>query len=250
MKRVQYFSDLHMEMRDYDITAFDDVEADLVILAGDIGVGVNGVRWAAKVFKCPVLYVAGNHEFYHHEFGLLIEDMKNRATGTNVTVLEDDSVVINDIRYVGSTLWTDFNLYGYAEQAMDNAADCMSDFHLIRGRSGPLQPIETVQRHERSAAYISKVISISKEPVVVITHHTPSKLTVPPKYANDGLTPAFSSNLDSVIRPPVIAWICGHTHHSGQWDVHGIPILSNQWGYPSEGKALPRMSLGNLVEAP
>lgn len=239
LRRVVFMSDLHMEMRGYDPSVFSNVDADLVILAGDIGVGIEGVRWAQKAFKCPVLYVAGNHEFYRHDFAYLIEDMRDVAAGSNVTILENDAVVIDGIRFIGSTLWTNFKYFGgeLFRPSIMEADRCMNDFHLIRGSLGPLTPPETIDRHEVSRRFLEKEIEASKEPVVVITHHTPSKVTTATKYELSLLTAAFTSNLDALIREPVVAWICGHTHHSGAWRVNGVPVLSNQWGYPSEFSA-------------
>lgn len=236
LERVVFMSDLHMEMRGYDPKAFDHVDADLVILAGDIGVGIDGVHWAKKAFKCRVLYVAGNHEFYHHDFTCLIEELRDAAKGSNVTILENDAVVINGIRYLGCTLWTDFKYHGEMtyRTAMLDAEQMMNDFHIIRGAKGPLMPAETVERHNISRRFLEREIAASNEPVVVITHHTPSKVTTEQKYALSMLTAAFTSDLDDLFQPKVLAWICGHTHNSGAWRVKGVPLLSNQWGYPRE----------------
>jgi len=103
---------LHIEFEDFAPPATD---ADVVILAGDIGVGIGGMQWAEARFPGrPVIYVPGNHEFYHHDL-TLIDELKVEAPDY-IHVLNDDQVVIDDVRFLGSILWTDFALFGEADR--------------------------------------------------------------------------------------------------------------------------------------
>ena len=93
--KLHFLNDLHIEFEDFAPPATD---ADFVILAGDIGVGLEGLRWAEERFpNQPVIYVPGNHEFYHHDL-TLIEDMKALAP-EHIHVLNDDQVVIGGVRF-------------------------------------------------------------------------------------------------------------------------------------------------------
>jgi predicted phosphodiesterase len=96
--RIQLLSDLHNEFyRHSGAPDIADSDADVVILAGDIDVGVHGLTWAiseAQRLDKPIIYVAGNHEFYHHDLALLEELRQIAAGNERVHVLENDEVVI------------------------------------------------------------------------------------------------------------------------------------------------------------
>ena len=113
--RLHILSDLHLEFAPFDIPK---TNADVVILAGEVHTGKNGMRWIAENLpKVPVVYVLGNHEFYGQKTPTLIQELKQLAKGTNISLLENDSVEIGDTEFMGATLWTDFRLDG-AQKAM------------------------------------------------------------------------------------------------------------------------------------
>ena len=153
-KKILYLSDLHLEFTGYKPDHLPSQGEDLVVLAGDIGVGVKGIRWAKDTFRDrEVVYVLGNHEFYGNDFVGLVDYAKNYAAGSNVNVLECDSIEIDGLRILGCSLWTDFKLFGADRQGemMRFAQAYMSDYvdiHSPRGRR--LIPSETLQRCERS----------------------------------------------------------------------------------------------------
>ena len=107
--------------------------ADVVILAGDIARPERGAEFALG-FDKPVLYVPGNHEFYGSSFRATVAELKARCAGSHVHVLDDDEIVIDGVRFLGSTLWTDFMLFGTEGRAMavDAAQAFMRDFSRIR----------------------------------------------------------------------------------------------------------------------
>ena len=128
--RIHLLSDLHLEFADLDVPK---VDVDLVILAGDIAKGVQGIAWAKRTFNVPVIYVAGNHEYYiDRRVPVPMEDtpqaMRFQAQGTHVHFLENEAVTIGDVRFLGATTWTDFYLYGDAHTGMEAASSVMSDF--------------------------------------------------------------------------------------------------------------------------
>jgi len=244
--RIRYLSDLHLEFTDYQPKTIPSVGEDVVVLAGDIGVGAEGIRWACGAFEDrPVLYVLGNHEFYWNHFIELLDEARAMTEGTPVRILENESVVLGGVRFLGATFWTDFKLFGSQRQGQCmEVASCMSDYmQILTGPAGMLRnvkPADTLARHKASRTWLNREIGLSKEPCVVITHHGPSFHTCEAEYRNDLLTAAFLNNADDLLRPPVKAWIYGHTHQVLNFEISGVPVLSNQRGYPS--KPVPNFS--------
>jgi predicted phosphohydrolase len=128
--RVHILSDLHLEFAPFTPA---DVNADIVVLAGDTHTGRNGIKWCLNAFpRRPVIYVLGNHEFYGQKIPKLVLELKEMARGSNVHVLENDCVHFDDTVFVGATLWTDFRLNGDVVLAEAAAQIGMTDFRRIR----------------------------------------------------------------------------------------------------------------------
>ena len=106
--KLQILSDLHLEFAPCQIV---NTDADVVILAGDIHLGDRGYKWAEQNIKNKeVIYVLGNHEFYKEATPRLFEKLKKETKGTNIHVLENESISIGGVKFLGCTLWTDFEL--------------------------------------------------------------------------------------------------------------------------------------------
>ena len=232
--KLHILNDLHTEFGDFEPPA---TTADVVVLAGDIGVGMGGLRWAADRFPDrPVVYVPGNHEFYHHDLGL-IDELKSRAP-ENVHVLNDDQLVVGDVRFLGSVLWTDFALFGEADRflAMRHARQRMADFSIIQHHGQRFTPEEAVRLHTASRDWL---VAMLAEPfagkTVVVTHHAPSSRSVHPRFARDLLTPAFASSLETLMDGDRAAlWLHGHMHESFDYEIHGTRVICNPRGYAPE----------------
>ena len=196
--KLHILNDLHIEFEDFDPPATD---ADVVILAGDIGVGVEGLRWAEERFPDrPMIYVPGNHEFYHHDLSL-IEELKEQAP-EHIHVLNDDQVTIDGVRFLGSVLWTDFGLFGEADRlfAMQQVRQQMTDFSIIRNGGQRFTPEDAIRLHTASRGWLVTMLAEHfAGKTVVVTHHAPSSRSVHPRYASDLLTPAFASNLENLM---------------------------------------------------
>lgn len=241
--RIRYLSDLHLEF-DCPKQPLPSCGEDLIVLAGDIHIGTQGIAWARQVFpQTPVLYLLGNHEFYGHHFDHLIAEARSACVDSNVQLLENDSVVMDGIRFLGCTLWTDFHLLGEArrDEALEEAGLCMNDFLRISrgpvGRRRCVLPIETAERHLMSRRWLEREIAQSAEPVVVLSHHAPCVGTSHPQFDGDLLSTAFASDLTALMQPAVKAWIFGHTHFNVDFEIAGTRVLSNQRGYPREDVA-------------
>jgi len=153
--------------------------------------------------------------------------------------LENQSVQIGDLTFLGCTLWTDCGLWPKRAEAMEAAKDFMSDYKLIQTSSGRLHPKDTVKLHQASLAWLRAQLQFSKpEKTVIVTHHAPSEKSIPSRYAGDILNGAFASDLKTVIKEcQVLLWIHGDTHHCVDYRIGETRIYSNQRGYPSEREA-------------
>ncbi len=229
--KLHILNDLHIEFEDFEPPATD---ADVIVLAGDIGVGTGGLRWAeAKFPERPVIYVPGNHEFYHHDIAL-IDELKSEAPD-NIHVLNDDQVIIGEVRFLGSVLWTDFAVFGEADKffAMQQARQQMADFSIIQNHGQRFTPEDAARLHTASRDWLAVMLA---EPfagkTVVVTHHAPSSRSVHPRYAHDLLTPAFASKLENLMDGGRAAlWLHGHMHESFDYEVYGTRVICNPRGY-------------------
>jgi len=234
--RLQVFSDLHLEFGPFEPPIKNP---DVVVLAGDIHQGTEGVKWARTIWPdCPVIYVLGNHEFYRHSIPELIPALKREAKGSNVHVLENDIITIDDFVFLGCSLWTNFQLWPDARAAMSFANGEMSDFGLIKKREGNklFDAEDSAKIHAASVRWLERQMS-RHDPArtIVVTHHAPSSRSIPPQNAGNMLNAAFASNLDSLIRASSIPlWIHGHTHYNVDYKLGRTRIYSNQRGYPTE----------------
>jgi predicted phosphodiesterase len=251
--RIHALSDIHLECGDWsrepDVRTID---ADVTVLAGDIGVGLQGVEWAIKAFDRPTIYICGNHEFYG---GVPMPDLnaqlRARCKGTHVHFLENESVVIEGVRFLGCSLWTDFQLRGQDEastnKAMRYAGEYMTDYQVITvgtqasDKSGPfkrlraemLTPQYTQDFHWASAAWLQAALS---QPfagtTVVVTHHAPSARSLSKEKEATLIGAAYASNLEHLLGAARSAlWIHGHVHEPRDYQISGTRIICNPRGY-------------------
>ena len=231
--KLHILSDLHIEFDDFNIP---DVDADLVILAGDIHVKDKGLKWILRQnLKIPVIYVLGNHEFYNNRFPKLIDKLKRQARGTNVHILENDAIDIGGIHFFGCTLWSDMELFGDRSTAIAEAAEGMNDYHLIWNNETHrmLTPQETVAWHKQSAKKLREFLETDDpRKSVMVTHSVPSIQSIPERFQDHVLVPAFASNMENLIQEfsPRL-WIHGHTHDSIDYQIGKTRIICNPRGY-------------------
>ncbi len=237
--RIHVVSDLHVEFG----APFEppEVGADVLVLAGDIGLGTAGValarRWAQER---PVLFVAGNHEYYRHALPALTAELREAAAGSAVHVLENDEVVIEGVRFLGCTLWSDFMAGGAGEleRSMSLCAQLLSDYEVIRwseeGRL--LQPADTRALHVASRRWLTERLAAPHAgPTVIVTHHAPLVRRNPLSRVGRAIGGAFASDLTELMQGDRVAlWIYGHTHRAADLHVDGTRLVSNPRGYPHE----------------
>ena len=237
--RIRVLSDLHLEFADWRPPK---VEADVVVLAGDIHVGAKGVEWARRSFpSTPVVYVPGNHEFYGGHIQDMAQEMVMEGRRLGVEVLDRRGAIISGMRFLGATLWTDFALGGTdpgsIDRAMADAQFGMYDFHVIRcGNDRMFRPADARSTHLEQAGWLRRQLA-EEFPggTIVVTHHLPHRLSIHPKYGASDLNPGFASDLSKLMGPRVSVWIHGHTHESFDYVVNGTRVVCNPRGYaPTE----------------
>lgn len=205
---------------------------DVLVLAGDIGQGWRAMPRFGPA-GIPAIYVAGNHEFYRGHIKRINVELKQCARTVSIHYLSEDAVVIDGVRFLGTTLWTDFALYpGRERESMDAARQQISDFSWIRTSNGFFTPEQSVVMHRVARQWLGEQLSTPFDgPTVVVTHHAPSARSIAPQFVDHPLNPAFVSEI-SELAGLADVWIHGHSHHSFDYDWNGTRVVANPRGYP------------------
>lgn len=265
--KIQIVSDLHLEWSTIDI--LNSENADVLVLSGDIMVAetmhdkpapnsynfnepeqyTNDMSTAQKfrlfLKNCSlnfphVVYVAGNHEFYNGRWVASIQHMRDECLPfSNIHFLECDSVVIDDVTFVGGTLWTDMNKKD--PMTLHAIRDMMNDFRKIRRDDlgfVRLKPADVVMRHDKTLEYINTVVSAdTNKKYVVVGHHAPSHLSIHEYYKDETImNGGYTSDLSNFIldRPQIKLWTHGHMHTPFDYLIGTTRIVCNPRGYESE----------------
>ena len=232
--KIHVLSDLHLEFSGFEPAGHD---ADVVVIAGDLHKKERGLEWIAEHFPGkPVIYVAGNHEFYGAALPRLTAKLQKKTRGTNVHFLERAAVDISGIRFLGATLWTDYRLLGPAHTGMAAAEEVMNDFKRIRvsPQYRRLRAFDLQKLHFATLRFLDQELR-DPRPTIVVTHHAPSAKSVVEADRSDLLSSAYASDLDAKIEAwAPLVWIHGHTHHAVAYQIGATRVLSNPRGYPDE----------------
>jgi Icc-related predicted phosphoesterase len=260
--KIAYGSDLHLEFHDLEFT---NQEADILVLAGDIMIAqflhdhtpesiqktldqnnelgerqLEAVKYRAFLKRVSdrfphTIMIAGNHEFYHGRWYQSIETLKEEVGQfDNIYFLEDQIKTINDVLFIGSTLWTDMNKNDWHTKYQVKTG--MSDFRLIKNdkeKYRSITPDDVILRHAKSLEFIKTTAANATKPIVVVTHHLPSDLSIDNQYKDQYLmNGAYRSNLENFILENTIKlWICGHTHHKHSYMLGETKVVCNPRGY-------------------
>ena len=232
--RLHVLSDLHVEFAPFSPP---QIAADVVVLAGDIHPGKQSLAWIRQTFPdVPVVFVPGNHEFYGQAIPKLVGDLKGASAGSNIHILSDDIVSLGGVRFLGATLWTDFNLFGTPSISGTHAASVMTDYKRIRlsPSFSKLKGLDTARFHGRSLRWLEQQLAEPfPGPTIVVTHHAPSIRCLDPRLHGDALSPAYASSLEAFVQGCGAAlWIHGHTHWATDFLLGSTRVVSNQRGYP------------------
>ena len=239
--KILALSDLHLESgQSPKLEPALVAEAEVIVLAGDIHVGTDGLHWARWRFPDhPIIYVPGNHEYYGHHINKLGLELRRTAKELDICLLDNDMTEIHGVRFIGATLWTDFALFQreHIGSAMLAAKAYLRDFSIITfGTTGWMTPADSVKLHFVSRDYIAKHLAEPHDgPTVVVTHHLPSAECVVERYRGYLTSAAFASRLETLLDKANL-WICGHTHDRVMLpgrDEYGR-LFCNPHGYPNE----------------
>jgi len=251
--KIHLISDLHVDIHHNAWTPPNDFERDVVLCVGDVMAPASfAVRWLRENFpEDRIVYVMGNHEYYSDgrpkapegaktTFELEKIRAREAAAAFGVNLLDDDTVVIEGVRFVGSTLWTDFSQRPEGMRLADASREAtsrsgMNDYRLIktgRGRSKDmLEPRQTIDANKAAVAFIEATLAEPFDgPTVVATHHVPVPNDGTPKgldwcYFND------LSHLFNDANSPDL-WCHGHVHRSVDRVFGRTRLMANPRGYP------------------
>ena len=235
--KIKLLSDLHLEFHSY---TYQGCDSGVVVLAGDIHKGLKGIKWAIDNIKDkPVIYVMGNHEFYGETQQKLIKKARILVEGTNIHFLENESICIDGVNFLGCTLWTEYNLFGTYPLALLECQSNMNDYRYIRRLPSYslIRAVDIARIHRDSISWLcQELVSKSDLVNVVITHHGPSRKSLKIGTENMLISAGYASDLESIIEQhKPSAWLHGHTHECNDYHVHGCRIVCNPRGYPGEG---------------
>ncbi|OGA03708.1 MAG: hypothetical protein A3H35_07250 [Betaproteobacteria bacterium RIFCSPLOWO2_02_FULL_62_17] len=246
--RILVLSDLHLEVRQISLP---EVAADIVVLAGDIDTGAAGIEWAKRTFRVPVLYVAGNHEYYDGEFNQVQQALQDAAVGSDVMVLDCQALFRNSIRFLGCSLWTDYSLamHEAREDVIERSRRFNPDHRCIHMGEHAFSPEDAIALCRRHRSWLEARLA---EPfdgsTVVITHFAPHRGSIASQFLDHPANPGFIVDLDELMGRADL-WIHGHTHTAFDYEVRGTRIVSNPRGYENEDtgfKADRIVEIGNI----
>ncbi|MBU2803128.1 metallophosphoesterase [Acidithiobacillus caldus] len=249
---LRVLSDLHVDVNPPHLVRLAPLTTDaesILVLAGDYGSPKKLADWlklAAGSFLHTVV-ILGNHDYWGMSVERAPEKWRESLANhlpesifSRVTLLERDTVDVAGIRFIGTTLWSDFDEGD--PWALRAAQETMQDHKRIRARCGTKRflPQDALRWHRDTRRWLEGAMAEPwGGPKVVLTHHAPSWASLHPHFRADDLAGAYASRLDETIRTAaqsgVCLWVHGHTHHAVDYVQDGVRILSNPFGYPSEG---------------
>jgi Icc-related predicted phosphoesterase len=252
--RIQVFSDLHVDVAAArPITV--DANVDAVVVAGDTCQGAQEsfahVRRIVPM-SIPVVMILGNHEYYGRCLPEELAIARAKAPAYGIHLLENDTALIGDVRFVGCTLWTDYRIFDSANvpAAMRAAAQGLNDHRRITWSKRPwarFRPAQALLLHSGSRKFLQTVMQAKHQgATVVITHHAPHPRSLHPRYEKDLLSAAYVSDLeDLILAAAPKLWLHGHVHASFDYAVGKTRVLCNPHGYGNEN---PDFNPGLVVE--
>ncbi len=271
--KLQLLSDLHLESNP-GFAPEPAPDADLLVLAGDIGSYQSGSALTAlddhdfglgrfsplRGWPVPVLFVPGNHEYDGLDFDEAHLRLRETCTRLGITWLERECLVLSGVRFVGTTLWSDFDALGpLAGQALPEtpAAHTLPGGYTaqLKARDKPFraanwylrktgttrggEPWLAAQVREQARVCQQWLANALAQPhdgtTVVVTHFAPSLRSADPRYGQVPGTAGFCNALDALL-PCAQLWLHGHLHCPSDYVHEGCRVLANPLGYASKGE--------------
>lgn len=219
-------------------------DADVLVLAGDIGDPVEksdvylGLLKEFKKTYRHVVLVAGNHEHYkikNYDRTSTYACLKKICDEAEVIFLEKNSVIIERVRFIGTTLWSKANSatmfsLGDFGRVFDDTVEYNDEFK---------QCFEWLKKELNKEADLATDAK-DYDHCVVVTHHLPSHQLCHErfKYYSVLNTAFYTDILDKLSMSRVKYWFCGHTHEAMVKNIKGkdgeVTVIVNPLGYPKE----------------
>lgn len=254
--KIRFMSDLHCEFDlqevaqpNFHIPEHEDDSETVLILAGDLGLCAKPQSYEIifsqiERFK-KTIFIMGNHEAYHYNYWAAKDRMFDLCVQygeDKLVFLEDDFIVIDDVAFIGSTMWTDMG--NESHDVILCAQLYMNDYKLIKfnkdysvysPRTHILHPRDTIALHRKSVPFIFDAVKKFREDgkkTVVMSHMAPSYQSISEAYSGSILNGAYASNLDEeIIAGGPNLWFHGHVHSTFDYMVGDTRVLCNPRGY-------------------
>jgi hypothetical protein len=254
---INPLADLHTDIERNGLDSMPAVDADVTVISGDAAApGTLALRKIRELYPDrgrPLIYVRGNHDYYsfydkhHPELRTTWEEQNARMPGVaadlGIILLDDSTVEIGDVLFIGATLWTDFAVrppYMQHSDAARTATKGMNDYRAIKtgkGRSRDmLLPAQTIAAHRVSVAFIERTLADrpAGQAAVVVTHHAPSPRSLLRFPALSDLDWCYASDLEHLMTGDAAPqlWLHGHIHRNRDYTVGDCRVVANPRGYP------------------
>jgi predicted phosphohydrolase len=244
---ILIFSDLHVDCRPLQFNNLLSHKESIAIVAGDIS-SFNSPTFLPTIKELSylvkyLLFTPGNHEYYGCDIiTSKLKAIENLKQYPNVIFLDNTTFILDNVKFIGTTLWTDMNKNDWF--AKHSAKNNMNDFHIIRNNGNVFTPDDSIELFNNNVSFIKDELELSKQDDniytnVVVTHHAPSYKSILPKYLHDSCNPAFASDLSELILNNNIKyWIHGHMHSFINYTIGDTNIICNPRGYNNKENPL------------
>ena len=232
MLRLQLVSDLQLELHEQNglqvpFTVLPGV--DLVVLAGNVGGCMRGMEFAREL-KVQVLYVPGTQEHSGLEVDQTTMVMKFEAINSRVKVLQNNSVVIGGVRFLGTTLWPDFGTPAHPGRL----ALAMAPYEGIRHKAHPIPYAALLWHHRCAVAWLAKRLAQPfKGPTVVVSHHPPHPKSIPLHGPEDPIAQTNQTRLTQLMESASF-WLHGGVSAACDYRIGTTRVVANPFGSPTE----------------
>jgi hypothetical protein len=258
--RLQLLSDLHLETESYEPQPAPG--AELLVLAGDVDSGWTGLRRFFRDWPVPVLFVPGNHEYDRRDFDRARADLRALSDELGFVMLDDQACVRSDeqgrrVRFLGSTRWSDFELFGAAErQRAQRAAGYFQRVMAATRHGAPFDAAAVREQALLCRAWLAEQLAQAEagadwDATVVITHFGPSLRSADPRYGRQPGTASFCND-DEALMPGARLWLHGHLHCQHDYRIPhaggaSTRVVCNARGHLRKGEPAGFMAQG-LIE--
>lgn len=275
--KIQLLSDLHLESNPH-FTATPTPGADVLVLAGDIGSYQKGskltelnipdfglgrfsplpVAQGGAAWPVPVLFLPGNHEYDGLDFDAAHLRLRETCERLGMVWLERETMVLAGVRFIGCTLWTDFDALADMNPQINPKVNPQVDSPLTRQlqarekafraanfylkknhafRQGQPMLADAVREEGmKSQDWLRRALAEAFDgPTVVVTHFAPSLLSADPRYGLNAGTAGFCNGLDELLGSARL-WLHGHLHCPADYVKNGCRVVANPLGYARKGE--------------